>query len=55
VLAQGHKTLLTSFLRAADMVKFALHEPSASESDAALTAARGFVEETTPAIVQEAA
>ena len=55
VLAQGHKTLLTGFLRAADMVKFALHEPSASESDAALAAARGFVEETTPAIVEEAA
>ncbi len=48
VLADDHKTLLAGFLRAADMVKFALHEPSASESDGALAAARGFVEETTP-------
>ncbi len=49
VLADGHKTLLSGFLRAADMVKFALHEPSASESNDALAAARGFVDETTPA------
>ncbi len=46
VLADDHKQLLADFLRAADMVKFALHEPSATESGLALTAARGFVEET---------
>lgn len=45
-LAADHKQLLADFLRAADMVKFALHEPSATESGLALSAARGFVEET---------
>ncbi len=47
VLGDDHKTLLSGFLRAADMVKFALHEPSVDESNGALAAARGFVEETT--------
>ena len=46
VLTDDHKQLLTDFLRAADMVKFALHEPSATESGMAMTAARGFVEQT---------
>ena len=49
VLGDEHKDLLTGFLRAADLVKFALHEPSVSESGLALTAARRFVEETVPA------
>ncbi len=46
VLADDHKQLLADFLRAADMVKFALHEPSATESGLAMMAARGFVEQT---------
>ncbi|TDJ58324.1 MAG: hypothetical protein E2O40_01605 [Planctomycetota bacterium] len=46
VLTDDHKHLLSDFLRAADMVKFALHEPSATESGLAMTAARGFVEQT---------
>ena len=48
VLGDDHKDLLTGFLRAADMVKFALHEPSMSECGLALAAARRFVEETVP-------
>ncbi len=55
VLADEHKTLLRGFLSAADMVKFALHEPSVSESDGALAAARGFVEETAPTAPSEPA
>ena len=55
VLADEHKTLLRGFLSAADMVKFALHEPSVNESDGALAAARGFVEETAPAAPPEPA
>ena len=43
-----HQQLLARFLRAADMVKFALHEPTPEESGDALDAARGFVEETRP-------
>jgi hypothetical protein len=46
LLTDDHKHLLSDFLRVADMVKFALHEPSATESVLALTAARGFVEQT---------
>ncbi len=46
VLADDHKHLLADFLRAADMVKFALHEPSATESGLAMMAARSFVAET---------
>ena len=49
VLTDDHKHLLSDFLRAADMVKFALHEPSATESGLAMTAARGFVEQTADA------
>ncbi|MHC5114940.1 MAG: hypothetical protein ACYTGP_11000 [Planctomycetota bacterium] len=45
-LTDEHKTLLREFLRAADMVKFARHVPAASECDAALESARGFVEQT---------
>jgi len=59
VLGDEHKDLLTGFLRAADMVKFALHEPSVSECGLALAAARRFVEETVPprvgAVVEHAA
>lgn len=47
-LSEGHKTLLEGFLRAADMVKFALHLPRGEDAREALGAARGFVEETAP-------
>jgi hypothetical protein len=47
-LRDEHKDLLGGFLRAADMVKFALHEPTAEEADSAFTAARGFVDDTAP-------
>jgi hypothetical protein len=47
-LSDEHKDLLRGFLRAADMVKFALHEPSVDESRRAFEAARGFVEQTVP-------
>ena len=43
-----HRHLLTDFLRAADMVKFAAHQPAATECARGLAAARGFVEDTTP-------
>jgi hypothetical protein len=48
-LSETHKDLLAGFLRAADLVKFARHEPSVSESRSALESARGFVEQTRPA------
>jgi hypothetical protein len=48
-LGEAHKDLLAGFLRAADMVKFARHTPSAEECNAAFAAARGFVEQTVPA------
>lgn len=47
-LSVAHRELLTTFLRAADMVKFARFEPAPDEAHAALDAARGFVVETTP-------
>ncbi|MBT8484085.1 MAG: hypothetical protein KJO43_00810 [Phycisphaerae bacterium] len=47
-LAVGHQELLASFLRAADLVKFARHEPTATESVSAFASARSFVDETTP-------
>jgi hypothetical protein len=47
-LRDDHKDLLGRFLRAADMVKFARHEPTAEEAGLAFTAARGFVDETAP-------
>ena len=49
VLGEDWKDLLAGFLRAADMVKFARHEPTADESEAAFAAARGFIEQTAPA------
>jgi hypothetical protein len=48
VLSEDWKDLLAGFLRAADMVKFARHEPTADESEAAFVAARGFIEQTAP-------
>ena len=47
-LTREHQDLLAGFLRAADMVKFALHEPTLAESRAAFDAAAGFVDETAP-------
>ncbi|MCP3905884.1 MAG: hypothetical protein GY715_19850 [Planctomycetes bacterium] len=45
-LSDDHKTLLKSFLRAADMVKFARHLPTVPECETALASARGFVDQT---------
>ena len=47
-LSDEHKELLRGFLRAADMVKFALHEPSIDESRTAFGAAGGFIRQTAP-------
>ncbi|MDY7110088.1 MAG: hypothetical protein SYC29_15765, partial [Planctomycetota bacterium] len=49
LLSAEQKDLLAGFLRAADMVKFARHEPEAEECEAASIAARGFVDQTAPA------
>lgn len=46
VLSADDREQLGGFLGAADMVKFALHEPSSAESRDALAAARDFVERT---------
>ena len=48
VLSETHQQLLSDFLTAADMVKFALYRPVAEEGNTAGQAARNFVEETTP-------
>ena len=45
-LGADQRQLLADFLRAADMVKFALHRPPRPESEAALNTARTFVEQT---------
>lgn len=45
-LKEDHKQMLAGFLRAADMVKFALHLPPMEEGSAAMDAARSFVEQT---------
>jgi hypothetical protein len=39
---------LGGFLRAADMVKFARHQPTADEAERAFAGARTFVDETAP-------
>ena len=46
VLSSDHQDLLRQFLRSADMVKFALHEPPLEECGAAMVAGRQFVEQT---------
>jgi hypothetical protein len=55
-LSGPHKELLSSFLQAADMVKFARYEPEQREIDQALSAARDFIEQTSfaAALRQEA-
>ncbi|MCZ6836464.1 MAG: hypothetical protein O7G85_11875, partial [Planctomycetota bacterium] len=47
-LSVGHKELLSGFLRSADMVKFALHEPIPEDCQEAFVAASRFVGETRP-------
>jgi hypothetical protein len=54
-LSGEHRELLAGFLRAADMIKFALHEPSPDESRSAFDRARAFVEQTRPGVAREAA
>jgi hypothetical protein len=48
VLTDEHRELLGGFLRAADMVKFARHQPTADEAGHAFAGARAFVDETAP-------
>ena len=52
-LTIGHKELLAGFLRAADMVKFALHLPAAIDCDDAFRSAGAFVDETIPTPVTD--
>lgn len=47
-LTESQRDLLITFLRTADMVKFARFEPSADDARDALSAARNFVIETQP-------
>ena len=47
-LTQSHRALLRDFLMQADMVKFARFQPPQPDSEAALSAARRFVHDTTP-------
>lgn len=46
LIGAEHRHLLTDFLRAADMVKFAAHRPASQDCIAGLDAARGFVRDT---------
>lgn len=48
MIGAEHRHLLTDFLRAADMVKFAAHRPAEQDCSHGLDAARGFVQETAP-------
>jgi hypothetical protein len=48
VLEVGHKELLAGFLRAADLVKFARHEPAPDDCQDALDSACRFVQDTAP-------
>ncbi|MCH2153325.1 MAG: hypothetical protein MK089_08295 [Phycisphaerales bacterium] len=48
LLTLAQQQSLDQFLRSADMVKFARHEPSIETGEAALQQARSFVEETAP-------
>jgi hypothetical protein len=48
-IGEDHQRLLASFLRAADMVKFAAQRPGPQECERGLDAARGFVRESAPA------
>ncbi len=48
LIGAEHRHLLTDFLRAADMVKFAAHRPAEHDCSQGLNAARDFVRETSP-------
>jgi len=45
-IVEGHRVLLSGFLRTADRVKFAAERPGSTDCDRAFDAANGFVEET---------
>lgn len=47
-LSAQHKQVLREFLEAADMVKFAMYQPSGDQIDEALEAAQDFVHQTAP-------
>ncbi|MGH7894994.1 MAG: hypothetical protein ACREQL_10010 [Candidatus Binatia bacterium] len=47
-LVAAHRRLLGDFLVESDLVKFARHVPTMADSERAFTAARRFVDETTP-------
>ncbi|MCE9620362.1 MAG: hypothetical protein K8R92_10730 [Planctomycetes bacterium] len=53
-IGEDHQRLLASFLRAADLVKYAAQRPGPGECDRGLDAARGFVKESAPAPVSTA-
>ncbi|HXJ37525.1 MAG TPA: hypothetical protein VMS22_26150 [Candidatus Eisenbacteria bacterium] len=53
-LAAAHRRLLGDFLVESDLVKFARHVPTIADSERAFTAARRFIDETTP-VTREAA
>jgi hypothetical protein len=53
LLSIGHRELLRSFLHAADLVKFARHEPTVTEAGEALAGARAFVDQTAPTEVAD--
>lgn len=48
LIGAQHRHVLTDFLRAADMVKFAAHRPPAQDCARGLAAARDFVRDTAP-------
>lgn len=52
-LAIHHKDLLKEFLSACDLVKFAKYDPGREETEAVLTTAKGFIEETKSAATQD--
>jgi len=53
-IIEDHQRLLASFLRAADMVKYAAQRPGPTECEHGLDAARGFVRESAPTTNQQA-
>lgn len=52
-IGSEHQRLLRSFLRQADLVKFAKFEPGTEETGGAVDAARRFIEQTRPADPEE--
>ena len=52
-IVDDHQRLLASFLRAADMVKYAAQRPGPSECERGLDAARGFVRESAPTVAKD--